>query len=262
VDGTEESVEGITREDVVGFYDSFYRPNNAVMAVVGDLNRDELRALIDKYFKGWKEGKIPAPPGAGYQDIKGKEVVKVDREITQSNIILGHRGVSRQNPDFYALSVMNYILGGGGFASRLMDNIRDNKGLSYDVHSSFSADRYAGSFRVVLQTKNRSANTAIGEILREMERIEGQPVSDKELADAKAYLTGSFPLRLDSNSKMASYLTAVEYYGLGLDYVSRYPKLINAVTKEDIERVARKYLNTKDFVLVVVGNLKEAALEY
>jgi len=261
-EGTEESIQGITRGDIVDFHKSHYFPNNAIMAVVGDLSGDEVHALIDRYFKGWKKGEAARGRPAGYRQEHGALVIKVDKDITQANIILGHRGVARDNPDYYALSVMNYILGGGGFASRLMDNIRDNKGLSYDVHSSLSAHRYAGSFEVVLQTKNRSANTAIAEILREMERMRKDPVGDKELADAKAYMTGSFPLRLDSNSKLAAFLAAVEYYGLGQDYVEKYGRLITAVTKEDILKVARKYLDTKDFVLVVVGNIKETALEY
>ena len=157
---------------------------------------------------------------------------------------------------------MNYILGGGGFASRLMDNIRDNKGLAYDVHSNFSANKYSGSFQAGLQTKNESANTAIEETLKEMERIRTEQVTDKELSDAKSYLTGSFPLRIDSNRKIAGFLTSVEFYGLGLDYVDNYTKFIEAVTKDDILRVARKYLNTKNYVLIVVGDMEKAALKY
>jgi zinc protease len=157
---------------------------------------------------------------------------------------------------------MNYILGAGGFASRLMDNIRDNKGLSYDVHSFFSANKYAGTFEVTLQTKNQSANAAIEEILKEMDRIMREPVRDKELNDAKSYLTGSFPLRLDSNNKLAGFLVAVEFYGLGLNYVDDYKRFINSVSKDDVLRVAKKYLNTKDHVLVVVGDLEKASLKY
>jgi zinc protease len=190
------------------------------------------------------------------------KVIKIQKTLTQANIILGHLGIKRDNPDYYAVSVMNYILGGGGFASRLMDNIRDNKGLAYDVHSTFSANKYSGSFQAGLQTKNESANTAIEETLKEMERIRTEQVTDKELDDAESYLTGSFPLRIDSNRKIAGFLTSVELYGLGLDYVDNYRKFIEAVTKDDIQRVARKYLNTTNYVLVVVGDLQKAALKY
>jgi zinc protease len=143
-----------------------------------------------------------------------------------------------------------------------MDNIRDNRGLAYDVHSYFSASKFGGNFQAVLQTKNESANTAISETLGEMERMREEPVSNRELEDAKSYLTGSFPLRIDSNSKIAGFILAAEYYGLGLDYVDKYPSLINSVTREDVLRVAQKYLDTGNYVLVVVGNMDKAQLKY
>ena len=262
VEGTEETVGRITREDIHAFYKEHYLPNNTIITVVGDLSPSELKSLLEKHFMNWrkKDSKEILPPSPVFGDRP--KVIKIQKALTQANIMLGHLGIKRDNPDFYAVSVMNYILGGGGFASRLMDNIRDNKGLAYDVHSSFSANKYSGSFQAGLQTKNESANTAIEETLKEMERIRTEQVTDKELSDAKAYLTGSFPLRIDSNRKIAAFLTAVEFYGLGLDYVDNYRKFIEAVTKDDIQRVARKYLNTKNYVLVVVGDLKKAALKY
>ena len=262
VEGTEESLDRITRADIVSFHQEYYVPNSTILTVVGDISKSELKSLIEKYFMSWqakevKEVSLPFPDSA-----EKPKVIKIQKNITQANIILGHLGIRRDNPDYYAVSVMNYILGGGGFASRLMDNIRDNKGLAYDVHSSFPASKYGGSFQAELQTKNESANTAIKETLKEIERISTEPVSDKELGDAKAYLTGSFPLRIDSNRKIAGFLTAVEYYGLGLDYVDNYRKFIEAVTKDDILRVAKKYLHPDNFVLVVVGDMEKSALQY
>ena len=262
VEGTEETLDRITREDIAEFHQGYYLPNNTIMTVVGDISKTELRSLLDGYFMNWqrrdsKEISFQVP---AFEDRP--KVIRIQKNLTQANIILGHVGIKRDNPDYYAVSVMNYILGGGGFASRLMDNIRDNKGLAYDVHSYFSANKYAGSFQTGLQTKNESASIAIAEVLKEMERIEKEPVSDKELSDAKAYLTGSFPLRIDSNRKIAGFLTAVEYYGLGLDYVDNYRKFIEAVTKDDILRVAKKYLHTGNYVLVVVADLEKAALKY
>ena len=261
-EGTEESLDKITREDITSFHQGFYLPNNTIMTVVGDLGKTELKALLDRYFVNWhkknvKELSLPIP---AFEDRP--KIVKIQKSLTQANIILGHLAIKRDNPDYYAVSVMNYILGGGGFASRLVDNIRDNRGLAYDVHSSFSASKYAGSFQAGLQTKNESANTAIAEVLKEMERIRTEPVSDKELSDAKAYLTGSFPLRIDSNRKIAGFLTSVEFYGLGLDYVDNYRKFIEAVTKDDILAVAKKYLHTENYVLVVVGDLEKTSLKY
>ena len=175
--------------------------------------------------------------------------------------MLGHIGIERENPDYYAAYVMNYILGGGGFTSRLMDNIRDNKGLAYDVHSYFAPMKYSGYFNVGVQTKNESAKVAIEEVLKEMERIRSVPVTDKELEDAKAYLTGSFPLKLDTNKKIAGMLTAIEFFNLGLDYPDKYPKMINALTKDDILKVARKYLNPDNYTMVVVGDLEKAGIK-
>jgi zinc protease len=229
---------------------------------VGDIGRDELKLLLDRYFRDWKQKEIPADALPGILPRNGPTVIKINKDLTQANIILGHLGITRVDPDYYAVTVMNYILGGGGFASRLMDNIRDNRGLAYDVHSYFTANRYSGSFQAGLQTKNESANTAIAEVIKEMERMRTEQVGDRELDDAKSYLTGSFPLRIDSNSKIAGFNLAVEYYGLGLDYIDRYPAIINAITKEDILRVARKYLDPANYVLVVVGNLEKADLKY
>jgi zinc protease len=262
VQGTVDSLDLISRQDIVDFHNTFFSPNNTIMSVVGDISRDELRSLLEKHLGKWQQKTVTAIDLPAVRASDNPTVIKINRDLVQANIIFGHVGISRDNPDYYAVSVMNYILGGGGFVSRLMDNIRDNKGLAYDVHSYFSASKFSGSFRAGLQTKNESANTAIDEVLREMERIRTEPVSDKELQDAKSYLTGSFPLRIDSNSKIAGFALAVEFNDLGLDYVDKYPSLINAVTKEDILRVANKYLDTKNYVLVVVGNIEKTKLRY
>jgi zinc protease len=262
VQGTIETIPGINQQDLVDFHRGYFAPNNAIVSVVGDIGRDELKLLLDRYFGDWKQKEIPADALPGILPRNGPTVIKINKDLTQANIILGHLGITRVDPDYYAVTVMNYILGGGGFASRLMDNIRDNRGLAYDVHTYFSANRYSGSFQAGLQTKNESANTAIAEVIKEMERMRTEQVGDRELDDAKSYLTGSFPLRIDSNSKIAGFNLVVEYYGLGLDYVDRYPAIINAITKEDILRVARKYLDPANYVLVVVGNLEKADLKY
>lgn len=262
VQGTVESLDLISRKDIIDFHNTFFAPNNTIMSVVGDISRDELKALLERHLGQWNQKNIPSTPLPNITTSDNPTVIRVNKELTQANIILGHLGISRDNPDYYAVIVMNYILGGGGFSSRLMDNIRDNKGLAYDVHSYFSANKFSGSFQAGLQTKNESANTAIDEVLNEMKRIRTEPVSDKELQDAKSYLTGSFPLRIDSNSKIAGFALAVEFHNLGLDYVDKFPFLINAVSQEDIMRVAKKYLDTRNYVLVVVGNLDKAKLKY
>jgi zinc protease len=184
----------------------------------------------------------------------------VDRELTQANIIVGHSGIKRGNPDYYAASVMNYILGGGGFSSRLMQTVRDEMGLAYDIHSFFAPYKEGGLFEVGVQTKNESAKTVIGEIHSQMNRIRKDKVSEQELNDAKSYLTGSFPRKLDTNRKIADFLVAIEFYELGLDYVDKYPQYIRSVTADDVLRVAGKYLDTQDLVTVVVGKQSKISL--
>jgi zinc protease len=170
-------------------------------------------------------------------------------------------GIARSHPDFYALQVMNYILGGGGFASRLVDRIRDDLGLTYGIYSHFDAREHPGAFLIAVETQNRNANTAVRETLKEIRKIMDQGVTPAELAEAQAYLTGSFPLRMDSNGKMVRLLSTMEFYGLGLDYPERYPELIRKVTKEEVLRVARTYLHPENFLLVVVGDQKEVQFQ-
>ncbi len=252
----------LVRKEVIDFHATRYSPNNTIIAVVGDVSEQEMKQLLNEYFMSWKKKEQPLQSHAR-QPVRDKAIVqKIEKNITQANIAMGHIGISRENPDYYAVLIMNYILGGGGFSSRLMDNIRDNKGLAYDVHSSFSAHKEPGSFSVSIQTKNESANEVIAETLKEVRRIQRELVSEKELADAKSYLTGSFPLKMDTYAKIANILTSVEIYSLGLDYPQKYPGLINSVTREDIQRVAKKYLHPDAMVLVVVADQKKAKLKY
>jgi zinc protease len=252
----------LTRQDLVDFYTKRYGPNDVIIAVVGDVAEKEIVSLLNEQFKGWKTAERTTPERERPPVIGSIIVKKIDKKITQANIAMGHVGVSRENPDYYAVMIMNYILGGGGFSSRLMDNIRDNRGLAYDVHSSFSAQKEPGPFRVWVQTKNESANQAIDEIFKELKRIRTEAVTDKELADAKAYLTGSFPLRMDTSAKIAGMMTSIEIFNLGLDYPRKYPEIINAVTKEDILRVAKKYLVPEKIVIVVLGDQEQIKLKY
>ncbi|MFB3886453.1 MAG: M16 family metallopeptidase [Thermodesulfobacteriota bacterium] len=260
VEGTKESLPRLTREEVFNFHRDYYHPNNAVLTVVGDITPDEIKRKLLPILEKWPSTKIPETD-FNFAVTKERKTVKIDRAITQANIILGHAGVARKNPDFYALTVMNYILGGGGFSSRLVEEIRIKRGLAYSVGSFFDPGKYPGSFQVFLQTKNASAPEAISLALREMERIQKEPVSEKELEGAKKYLIGSFPMRLDTQAKLANFLSQIEYFGLGLDYPDKYPSLIRSVTREDVLEMARTYLHPESYILVVVANLKEAGME-
>lgn len=252
----------LTRQNIVDFYSSRYSPESAIIAVVGDVTEKEIIVLLNDYFKAWQKKAQPLAARVQPPVIEKTVVQKIDKDVAQANIDLGHIGISRENPDFYAVTVMNYILGGGGFSSRLMDNIRDNKGLAYGVQSSFAAQKEPGAFTVTIKTKNESANDVIAETQKEIRRIQTDLVSEKELADAKAYLSGSFPLRMDTYAKIAGMLTSIEMYNLGLDYPQKYPALINGVTREDIQRVAKMYLHPDKMVVVVVANQEKAKLKY
>ncbi len=252
----------VLRQDVVNFYAERYGPKNSIIAVVGDVTEKEIVSLLSEYLRDWKQREAQPPRSAPLPSIEKTRAVPLNKDITQANIVMGHAGISRENPDYYAVMIMNYILGGGGFSARLMDNIRDNRGLAYDVHSVFSAQKEPGSFSVEIQTKNESANQVIAETIKEIKRMRAEPVAEKELSDAKAYLTGSFPLRMDTYAKIAGILTNIEIYNLGLDYPEKYPLLINSVTKEDILRVAARYLDPDRMVIVVVANQEKAKLKY
>lgn len=259
-EGTEQTLPAVTRADVALFYDQYYRPNNSIMTIVGDITESEAVDLIKTYFGSWPRKPIPTtavPTAAG---LEKPTVALVDKDLMQANIILGHLGIDRRNPDYYAVTVMNYILGGGGFASRLMTNLRDNQGLAYSIHSHFQAGAFPGSFSVSLQTRNAAARQAIDGVMAELRKIRMLPVTDRELEETKAYLIGSFPLRMDTSSKIAGLLAQIEYYNLGLDYAERYPKLIGSVTKTDIQRVAQKYLDPDHLALVVVARQDEAKI--
>jgi zinc protease len=261
VAGTEESMKTINREDVVAFFDRYYRANDAIMAIAGDTNLDSLRHSVIPRLEALATKPVPPVTEQEKWFTGRKGTIAIDRSITQANIIVGTAGVARSNPDYYALSVMNYILGGGGFSSRLMEEIRNRRGLAYSVGSYFDAGKHPGSFQVVLQTKNGSAREAIEIVMKEIARIAKEPVSEEELENAKKYLTGSFPLRLDTQGKLAALFMQIEYFGLGSDYVDRYPGIIRSITREKILEVARKYLEADSWLTVAVANLKEAKIE-
>jgi zinc protease len=260
VEGTASTIDGITRKDIVAFHNDLYAPNNCIMAVVGDITAEDAKGLISKYMSEWKkkdvpEPKIPEPPKMALRHDY------INREITQANILMGHLGVTRENPDYYTLYVMNYILGGGGFVSRILDQIRDNMGLAYSAYSYLGPRKYSGDYTVGLQTKNETAKTAIDETLKIIEKMKEAPVSDKELQDAKDFIFGSFARKMDTNSKIAELLAQVEYYNLGLNYFEVYYNEINKVTKDDVLKAAQKYLHPNEMDIVVVGNLQAAGIK-
>jgi zinc protease len=262
VNGTEETLSKITLAEVQSFYTKEYLPNQVILTIVGDVTAEQATTLVQTHFGSWKKGAVPSRAVKKPTAIDKKTVQLVEKDLTQSTIVIGHHGISRTNPDFYAVTVMNHILGAGGFSSRLMDTIRDKQGLAYGIMSHYDARVMPGSFWINLQTRTETTNQAISGVLIEMKAIREAPVSDQELAEAKAFLMGSFPLRLDSTSKLAQVLAQVEFFGLGFDYFSQYPKWIERVTKEDVQRVAKQYLDPQHYALVVVGNIAKAKVRH
>ncbi|MBF0317792.1 MAG: insulinase family protein [Nitrospirae bacterium] len=260
-EGDLQTIDSIGVQDLVSFHKEHYVASTAILTAVGDVAYDKITALIDKYLPQWQRGRGKHPHVLKSHSGRDVKVNLIDMDLTQANIIIGHEGITRDNIDFYAVVVMNYILGGGGFSSRMVKTLRDDMGLAYDVRSHFASYKYGGDFQAIIQTKSELANTAITEILKQIKRMKAEYVTDEELNDAKAYLTGSFPRKLDTMDKIAHFLSQVEFYGLGLDYDKKYIGYIKAVTKEDVRRVAAKYLDDVNYHLVIVGKQEKIGFQ-
>jgi zinc protease len=259
--GSPESVTKLTNDDVRGFYRDHYKLGSAIIAVAGDVNADELKVSLEKELAGLSGSVAPQPEPQPVSVAPGLHVKLIDRNVTQASILMGSGGVTRANPDYYRLKVMNYILGGGGFSSRLVKVVRSAHGLAYSINSGFEPGKFQGAFSIGLQTKNQSSNEAIDLILQQMREIQEKPVSDAELDGAKKFLIGSFPLGIERQSAIASFMVQVEFYGLGLDYAEQYPKLIGSVTKGDVLAVAKKYLHPDSMIVVAVANQADAKIK-
>ncbi|MBF0274459.1 MAG: insulinase family protein [Nitrospinae bacterium] len=255
-DGTIESVKKITQNNITDFYKRNYLPNNSYLSIVGNFDKKQLLSLLEKYFGEWKQGELPTLP-ENPKELTNKEITFIPMEITQANIIFGHLGISRSNPDFFKIRIMNYILGGGGFASRLLSDLRDSKGLTYGIYSSFATGLEEGSFIVSIQTKNESAKDALQGILEHINKIKQKQVTVQEYEEAMSYLTGSFFMKLDTNRKMADILGAISLHNLGNDYLERYIHNLKSVTRKDILEVAQKYLSSEKYKIVIVGDEKK-----
>ena len=259
-EGYRESLPAITREELVEFHHRYYQPRLAIFAVVGDLTRKEVERLLADYLGRWKNTDQQAPSPLPAPEPTAPQTKLIDKELTQATIVLGHIGIARNNPDYYAVTVMNYILGGGGFSSRLMKQIRDNQGLVYGLSTAFHAMKAGGSFSINLQTKNATANQALDETRKVINQFQTDGATQQELDEAKAYLIGSFPMRMDTNAKLVGLLTSLEFYNLGLGYLNDYPKKIGAVTLADVKRVATRYIHPNRMTMVVVAKQSAARI--
>ncbi len=254
ISGHEETIKRITQKDLINFQQTYYVPNNTILAIAGDVDIQIIMRKIKEKFGAWPERSIKFPEFSSIsrqQEIK-KKTIFMERE--QVHIFLGHLGIKRTNPDYYALLVMDVILG-GGMSARIPYNLRDIKGLAYTAYSDIigSAGLEPGQFVAYMAVSPENKDKAIKGLLEEIKRIREEPVSNQELEDAKSYLMGSYYFGLQGNSALAGYLLFCEVLNLGFDYIERYPRYIDQITKEDVQRAAQKYLHPEAYSLVVVG---------
>jgi zinc protease len=252
VEGTAETVNAIQAVDLEALRQRLFARERLRIAVVGDIDAETLKRLLDDTF-----GALPATSGvaevAEATPVPGPRIDVIERNIPQSVIRFGHRGIKRDDPDFIPAYMVNSILGGGGFGSRLMQEVREKRGLVYSVFSSLQPMRRAGLVFGGAATMNERAAETVAVVHEELERMAVEGPTEEELEEAKTYLTGSYPLNFDSNSKIANQLLAIQEDELGIDYVNRRNGLIEAVRLEDVKRVARRLIDADGLVVTVVG---------
>ncbi|PIV87490.1 MAG: peptidase M16 [Hydrogenophilales bacterium CG17_big_fil_post_rev_8_21_14_2_50_63_12] len=260
--GEVATVAKLSRSDLVAFHRAYYRAHNMVIAVMGDINRAEAEALAEKLAMGLPPGAAPAPlpPVKAVNDGKpgGKQQV-IPHHATQSHLFMGLPGLQREDADYFPLYVGNYILGGGGFDSRLTKAIRDKKGLAYSVYSYFMPMRELGPFQIGLQTRRQATDDAVDSARAEVERYLKEGPSEVELTQAKNNLIGGFPMRIDSNKKILEYLAMIGFYRLPLDWLDTYTARVDAVSRDDILRAFRARVRPAAMSTVIVGGQIDAA---
>lgn len=250
--GTISGLSSITQDDLRGFHKIGLTKDRLFIAITGDINAAEVKTHIDQTFSA-----LPATSSLeklADTDIQNQgKVFLYEHPIPQTMIEITLPAFDRKDDDYYALQTMNYILGGAGFGSRLMEEAREKGGLTYGIYSSVSDYKHADVLSISTSTKNESVAEMLNIIRAEMGRLQNEVVSATELQDAKSYLTGSMPLALSSTSAIASLMLSLQTEGLPVDYLDHYADKINAVTAEDIQRVAKRILNTQNMVTVLVG---------
>ena len=257
-DANEASIKAVTRDDVVAFHKAYFQPGRAILTVVGDVSTADVKTTVEKALAAWTAGgekpsfTYPATPAA-----KGTTIYLVDRPGSkQASFNIGLPGPPRNTPDYVALQVMNFILG-GHFQSRLNANIREEKGYSYGVNSAFAYGRGPGPFRASGDIVSDKTDLALIEFMKELRGMHGgRPITDDEMVQAKDSLIQRLPNQFGSVSSIGSSITSLYLQDLPADYYQTFPKLVNAVTKDDVLRVAKKYIDLEHLNIVVVGDRK------
>ena len=249
--GTKESLIGITRDDLVAYRNKNFAKSNLKVVAVGDITAADLGKLLDTVF-GDLAAKADLVDVPQTQIAKGSQTI-VEMNVPQSVAVFGLPAMARKDPDFMPAFVLNQILGGGGFASRLMEEVREKRGLAYSVYSYIQPYQSASIFAGGVATKNESIAQSLDVIRGELKRMADNGPTETEFANAKSYLTGSYALRFDTNAKIASQLLGLLQEDFGIDYVEKRNALVEAVTMADLKRVAARLLKTDDLIVTIVG---------
>jgi zinc protease len=251
-DGTEESIKAIKRENIISFYKKYYVASNAMVAIVGAVDRKQAEQIAEELVSELPQGK-KAEPLQKVEDLKKAETIFIEHPSAQTHILVGQPGVTRGDPDYFPIYVGNHVLGGGGMVSRLFEEIREKRGLSYSAYSYFSPMRFKGPFIAGLQTRSDQVDEALSVLMDNLNQyIETGPTED-ELMKSKKNITGGYALRVDSNSKILNYVVVIAYYGLPLDYLDTFNANVEAVTIDQIKDAFKRRLTPDKLVTVMVG---------
>ncbi len=257
VEGTKASLSALARTDVAGYYESRYAPNNAVLVIVGDLGAAQAAQKAGKYFGAWKRRAVTEVKVADPAPVRGRKVLLVDKpDATQSQIRFGNVGIRRNDPDYFNLAVANAVLG-QGFTSWLVDEVRVKRGLTYYITSRVSALRGPASWSVITFSKNPTVLETIKVSLEQVQKLREGKVPPEDLDKARAFLAGRYPLSIEGPDDLADEILAVDFYGLGPDYINQYQKKVRAVGLEGVKRTAERYVPLDDLAIVVVGPAAE-----
>ena len=251
--GEVDTVAKIKRDDLQSFYKQYYGAKGAVVAIIGDLTREQAAAIAESVSSGLPNAPATSPIPAVSLPVQALEK-RIAHPASQSHILLGYPGIKRGDPDLFPLYVGNYILGGGGFVSRLTEEVREKRGLVYSVYSYFMPMAEAGPFQVGLQTKKDQAEDALKLVRETLAKFIQNGVTEAELKAAKANIIGGFPMRIDSNGKILDYLAVIGFYKLPLNYLDEYNSNVEKVTLAQIKDAFSRRLKPENFVTIIVGD--------
>ena len=258
VSGEVASVEKITAQDLSGFYHAHYRAAGAVVAIMGDVTRAQAEAIAQQLTEKLPSSDAPAALPAVAMQIPASEQ-RIAHPASQSHILIGAPGMARSDPDYFPLYVGNHILGGGGFVSRLMSEVREKRGFAYSVYSYFMPLKQPGAFQIGLQTKKAQADEALQLVRNTLAGFIAKGPTEKELLAAKQNIIGGFPLRIDSNRKILDYLSIIGFYNLPLAYLDDFTRKVEQVNVTQIRDAFSRHINPQAMATVIVGAPEEAA---